>query len=74
MKKFKKWLIDHFLPMWAKETVLQENRQLQKECEALKHKLEVQGAYIAGMEAGTRALRRIVINNNGRLGREGTDK
>ena len=74
MKKFKKWLIDHFLPMWAKETVLRDNRQLQKECEELKHKLEVQSAYMAGIEAGTRALRRIVINNNGRLGREDTDK
>lgn len=73
MKKFKKWLIDHFLPMWAKETVLRDNRQLQKECEELKHKLEVQAAYMAGMETGTRGLRRIVINNNGRLGRD-TDK
>lgn len=74
IKKIKQWLIDHFLPMWAKETVLRENRQLQKECEDLKHKLETQTAYMAGMEAGTRALRRIVINNNGRLGREDTDK
>lgn len=74
IKKIKQWLVDNFLPMWAKETVLRDNRQLQKECEELKHKLEVQAAYMAGMEAGTRALRRIVINNNGRLGREDTDK
>ena len=74
MKMFKKWLIDNFLPMWAKETVLRDNRQLQKECQELKRKLEVQAAYMAGMEAGTRSLRRIVINNNGRLGCESTNK
>lgn len=74
IKKIKRWLVDNFLPMWAKETVLRDNRQLQKECEELKHKLEVQAAYMAGMEVGTRALRRIVINNNGRLGREDTGK
>ncbi len=74
MKKFKKWLVDHFLPMWAKETVLRENRQLCLECEELKHKLEIQGAYIAGLESGTRSMRRIVINNNGRVSGENTDK
>ena len=64
IRKIKKWLIDSFLPMWAKETVLQENRTLHRENAELKNKLEVQGAYIAGIEAGIRALRRIVINNN----------
>lgn len=74
IKKIKQWLVDNFLPMWAKETVLRENRQLRKDCEELRCKLEIQTAYMAGMDAGTRALRRIVINNNGRLGREDTDK
>lgn len=75
MKKFKKWLVDNFLPMWAKETVFQENKTLRRECEDLKHKLEVQAAYMAGMDAGTRSMRRIVINNNsGRVSGENTDK
>lgn len=75
MKKFKKWLVDNFLPMWAKETVLRENRSLHQECEELKHKLELQAAYIAGMENGTRSMRRVVINNNsGRVSGENTDK
>ena len=26
----KKWLIENFLPMWAKETVLAENRKLNR--------------------------------------------
>lgn len=27
----KKWLQDNFLPMWAKETLLMENRRLERE-------------------------------------------
>lgn len=74
IKKFKHWLWDHFLPMWAKETLLRDCRALQKENEELKKSLEVQKAYIAGINAGTRSLRRIVINNSGRVSGESADK
>lgn len=75
IRKIKQWLFDRFLPMWAKETLLKENRELRRENEVLRQKLEIQNAYIAGLETGVRALRRIVINNNsGRLGSENTDK
>lgn len=74
MKKIKEWLIDHFLPMWAKETVLRENRQLHREIDELKHKQEVYAAYMAGVEAGNRTLRRIVINNNGGVRSENASK
>lgn len=75
MRRLKNWLYNHFLPMWAKETVLKENRELLRRNEDLQKKLEIQNAYIAGLETGTRALRRIVVNNNnGRLGSENTDK
>lgn len=75
IRKIKQWLYDSFLPMWAKETLLKENRELHSEVMELKQQLEVQSAYIAGIDTGTRSLRRIVINNNsGRLGSENTDK
>ena len=75
IRKIKQWFYDRFLPMWAKETVLKENRELLRRNEDLQKKLEIQNAYIAGLETGTRALRRIVVNNNnGRLGSENTDK
>ena len=75
IRKFKQWLFDRFLPMWAKETLLKENRELRLEVAELKQKLELQNAYFAGMENGVRALRRIVINNNsGRVSGENTDK
>lgn len=50
----KKWLTERFLPMWAKETVLRENRQLRKENEALSQKLREKDAYIKGVHKGMR--------------------
>lgn len=33
MKRIKNWLINNFLPLWAKETVLADNRKLKKKVE-----------------------------------------
>lgn len=63
MKKFKKWLYGRFLPLWAKETLLKENRELQEENERLLFQLAEKDAYINGLHAGVRSLRKIVINN-----------
>lgn len=57
----KKWLLNHFLPMWAKETVLWENRQLRKENQALQVKNEQLQAYIDGVQTGLRVVKRIRI-------------
>ena len=65
IKKFKQWLINHFLPMWAKETVLADNRNLLKEVESLRLQLMQKKAYITGLEDGIRAQRRIIINTGG---------
>ena len=46
----KKWLVERFLPMWAKETVLADNRRLKRENEHLKQKLRQSLSYIEGME------------------------
>lgn len=62
MKKFKNWLINRFLPMWAKETVLKELKSTQEENEVLRQKIAEQDAYINGMHAGLKNQRRIVIN------------
>ncbi len=51
----KKWLIDRVLPMWAKQTVLQENRQLKRQNERLMQEIERLDAYIAGLHKGLRA-------------------
>lgn len=35
----KKWLIDNFLPRWAKETVLADNRRLKRKVEKLEQEV-----------------------------------
>lgn len=62
MKRIKRWFLDRFLPMWAKETVLADNKSLQKENEQLKRHLEEKDAYISGLMAGIKSQRRIIIN------------
>lgn len=61
----KEWFIERFLAIWAKETVLADNRRLQKENEALQQKVRRLEAYIQGMEAGLKAGKRITIYNRG---------
>ena len=61
----KKWLTEQFLPMWAKETVLADNKRLQRENENLKQLLQSKDAYIQGLQLGIRAGKRISIYNRG---------
>lgn len=63
MKKWKKWLICRFLPLWAREELLGENERLRRENEALKSKIQRLSAYIDGLETGIRNQRKIVIYN-----------
>lgn len=53
----KKWLIDHFLPMWAKETVLRENRLLREENDFLWQQNRELERYIQGIRLGMRRAR-----------------
>lgn len=53
----KKWLIDRFLPMWAKETVLRENRSLREENEFLWQQNRELERYIQGIRLGLRRAR-----------------
>ena len=61
----KKWLCDHFLPMWAKETVLADNRRLKRENQHLTQLIAQKDAYIQGLQLGIRAGKRISIYNRG---------
>lgn len=54
----KKWLLEHFLPMWAKETVLRDNRLLREENDALCHKVRELEQYIRGIHTGMRHSKR----------------
>lgn len=63
----KKWLQNHFLPMWAKQTLLWEKNQLERENLALRQEMERLEAYVDGVKTGIRAGKRIVINRGGEV-------
>lgn len=54
----KKWLMEHFLTMWAKETVLRDNRQFRRQIRTLEQKNRELQAYIRGLELGLRAVKK----------------
>lgn len=62
----KKWLIERFLPMWAKETVLSDNRRLKRELRSQQQENERMRAYIRGVETGIRAGKRITVQTGGK--------
>lgn len=64
MMRIKLWLINKILPVWAKEGLLRDNERLTKENQKLKAENDQLNAYIAGLEAGIKAQRRVVINTN----------
>ena len=55
MGKIRDNLINRFLPMWAKETVLAENRTLHKKVLALQAENDLLNAYIDGIRFGLKA-------------------
>ena len=61
----KKWFLERFLPMWAKETVMADNKQLFRENQRLKQENKRLEAYIAGVQLGQRAVKQIRIYNRG---------
>ena len=66
MKKLKTWLLERFLPAWAKDTVYFENRMLQAKLELKEQEVRELNAYIDGLETAMRSVRRITIQAGGR--------
>lgn len=63
MRRFRKWLLEKFLPAWAKDSVYAENKRLLAQLERQSHEMRELNAYIDGVETTLRSTRRIVINN-----------
>lgn len=61
----KRWLMEQFLPMWAKETVLADNRRLKRELRCAMQELDAMKMYVKGLETGIRAGKRITIAAGG---------
>ena len=53
----KKWFLETFLPMWAKETVLRDNRALVRSLRDERQENARLVAYIRGLEKGLRSHR-----------------
>ncbi len=65
MKRFRSWIINKALPIYARESLQTEITKLREENERLRAKLDRLNAYINGLEAGIKAQRRIIINTGG---------
>ena len=61
----KKWLVEHYLPMWAKESVLRENRQLKRQLRLVEQENREIKAYARGLETGHKALKRVQVYSGG---------
>lgn len=64
MNQFKKWLVENFLPRYAKESLIEENDRLRQELqEAWRQADEIQ-QYAAGMEYALRHMPGVVVHNH----------
>jgi len=72
IKKIKNWIINKFLPAYARETLLDRNKKLEKKNEELLIQIEMLKSYIAGMEAASNNRIKI-INKYSKLEREDKD-
>ena len=62
IKKFKNWIINRFLPVAAREMLVADNEQLREEIRKCHEEIGQLKSYIAGLETGIKAQRRIIIN------------
>ena len=64
MRKLKTWLLERFLPAWAKDSVYKENAHLRARIASLESEKRELEAYIDGVGDALRVLRRgITIKN-----------
>lgn len=63
MSRFKRWLVDNYLPTWAKQTVLEDNDRLKKKISQMELEMADLKGYCEGLETAIRAIRRITIHN-----------
>ena len=62
-KTMKAWLYERFLPMWAKETLLKDYRQLCRENARLRRQILQKEAYIKGIHRGLRISGQLTVDS-----------
>lgn len=65
MKRFRNWIINKVLPIYARERMQREIDMLCVENAQLRAKVDKLNAYIDGLEDGIKSQRRIIINAGG---------
>ena len=64
MNRLKKWLVEQYLPAYAREALLEENARLKKDLEEARGELRELQNYAAGMEYAVRHLPATTVNNH----------
>lgn len=62
IKKFRNWVINRFLPVAAREMLVADNKRLCEEVRRCHEEIGQLKSYIAGLENGIKAQRRIIVN------------
>lgn len=63
MRRFYTWLRLRFLPEWARQQLLDENKELHRQLADAKHEVARLEAYIQGMHDTLRRQKGVVIHN-----------
>lgn len=64
MNRVKRWIVEQFLPAYARETLLEENKRLRRELEDARAELREVQHYTAGLEYAVRHLPATTVYNN----------
>lgn len=64
MNRLRKWLVEKYLPAYARETLLEENERLRRELEDARAELREMQHYTAGLEYAVRHLPAMTVMNN----------
>ncbi len=65
MRKLRTWLLERFLPAWAKDTVYRENQVLRAKLAEKEQEIQQLNAYIDGLETGLRSSRQRIVIQSG---------
>ena len=65
MGRLRDWLVGRYLPGWAVQTILEENRRLRSQAEELQEKNRTLRAYTDGLEHALRHGMHVEVNVEG---------
>jgi len=64
MARLKQWIAENFLPRYAQEMLLEENRRLKQALQEARQQYDCLSHYVAGLEYALRHMPGVVVNNH----------